>query len=146
MHIAVTVFQILALLTSAYVFVAVRRSVKKVSQLLAVKDERIATLERQRTEWIELCEKYSYTAGRIQDDRDAAEADVEKLKAQVSQLQVQLAGCGVAAWGGTSPEQVAKQGEFGWSRSYQDVLDLRRAYEAMKSYRQPLRSAAGRAK
>ncbi len=45
-------------------------------------------------------------------------------------LMVQLAGCGVAALGGTSSEQVATRDQYGWSRSYQDVLNLRMKYEA----------------
>lgn len=42
---------------------------------------------------------------------------------EVDQLRVQLAGCSVAANGGT--RNPAKQGDYGWSPAYQDVLDLR---------------------
>ena len=43
------------------------------------------------------------------------------------QLQVQLAGCSVAALGGT--KDVAVQGMYGWSPAYQDVLELRIKYD-----------------
>jgi len=48
--------------------------------------------------------------------------EVERLKAENEKLQVQLAGCSVAALGGTN--NIAKQGDFGWSASYQDVVNL----------------------
>lgn len=54
----------------------------------------------------------------------------EENKRRVEQLEVQLAGCSVAALGGTGPEQLAKRGDFGWSPAYQDVVDLRVRYNA----------------
>lgn len=56
----------------------------------------------------------------------------EATKRELDQLQVQLAGCGVAARGGTNEENVAEKGDFGWSPAYQDTLDLRLKYEATK--------------
>jgi hypothetical protein len=50
---------------------------------------------------------------------------------EVEQLRVQLAGCTVAALGGTGEAVVAKQGQWGWSPSYQDVLNLRIKYEQL---------------
>lgn len=48
---------------------------------------------------------------------------------QVSQLQVQLAGCLTAAEGGTSPAVAAQPGNYGWSPAYQRVLELRRDWD-----------------
>lgn len=60
----------------------------------------------------------------IEERVKAAENDLE-------QLRVQLAGCGVAALGGTSEPVVAKKGDYGWSPAYQDTLDLRLKYDAL---------------
>ena len=59
--------------------------------------------------------------------------ELRHLEKEVEQLQVQLAGCGVAALGGTSDP--AKQGDYGWSPAYQDVLDLRIRFEKLQESR-----------
>lgn len=60
--------------------------------------------------------------------RDVFEAPA--LRAQVDQLTVQLAGVTAAALG-WSKGQEAKQGQYGWSPAYQDVLVLRERLEAL---------------
>lgn len=49
-----------------------------------------------------------------------------KAEDEAEQLRVQLAGCGVAALGDVAEDRVAKRGDYGWSASYQDVVDIRR--------------------
>lgn len=56
---------------------------------------------------------------------------IQRLKDQLDQERVQHAGCSVAAMGWISDHNLAKPGDYGWSPAYQDVLDLRRNYEAL---------------
>lgn len=57
-----------------------------------------------------------------------AEQERDRLKEENERLTVQLAGCSVAAFGGT--KDPAKRDDYGWSPAYQDVLDLRLRVEA----------------
>lgn len=59
-------------------------------------------------------------------------AECDRLRAEVVQLMVRLAGCSVAALGGTSPEQIAKKGDYGYSAAYDDVLHLRQSYDRLR--------------
>jgi hypothetical protein len=64
--------------------------------------------------------------------------EIERLQAEAEQLRVQLAGCGVAAMCNTPTsmeEQRCKEGGYGWSVSYGDVL---RAVETQMKYRAAL--------
>ncbi len=56
-------------------------------------------------------------------------AELEEHQDEAEQLRVQLAGCGVAAQGHVNPDQLAVRGQYGWSPSYQDVVDLRIRYD-----------------
>lgn len=69
------------------------------------------------------------------------ELKLQSLSDEIDQLRVQLAGCSVAALGSTKATDIAVPGQFGWSVSYQDVLNLRRKYE--KTVHCPLCSIVG---
>ena len=61
----------------------------------------------------------------------AQQTEIERLAKERNQLQVRLAVCAVATQGHIGPEQLAKQGDYGWSLAYQDVVDLLRKYEEL---------------
>lgn len=63
----------------------------------------------------------------------SANAERDKWKERAERAETQLAGCGTAAMGWN--QNPAKQGDWGWSASYQDVLDLRRKWEALNAER-----------
>lgn len=59
---------------------------------------------------------------------DSLLSQIDSLRKQCEQLTVQLSGCGAAALGWCQSEP-AKVGDYGWSASYQDVLNLRKRLE-----------------
>ena len=54
---------------------------------------------------------------------------MQELEERVAQLETQLAGCTAAAMGAT--DDVATEGDYGWSPAYQDVLELRQKHDAL---------------
>ena len=56
---------------------------------------------------------------------------VQELEERVARLETQLAGCGVAAHGGTTDATVVKRDDYGWSPAYQGVLELRLKYDEL---------------
>lgn len=65
----------------------------------------------------------------------------ETLGKEVEQLQVQLAGVGVAALGGTREWMRAKPYSYGWSPAYQDTLELRLKYDKVVEALRRIRKA-----
>ncbi len=54
---------------------------------------------------------------------------LKRAEQDIERLQIQLAGCDAAALGAT--QKPARQGDWGWSAAYQNVLELRRNYDRL---------------
>jgi len=83
-------------------------------------------------EWLDAYDKDAIHPRTIYDERASTIirdllAEVERLRENIEQLQVQLAGCGVAAMCNTAQsrgQQECVEGDYGWSQSYQDVVNV----------------------
>jgi hypothetical protein len=58
--------------------------------------------------------------------------EIDALRDRAEQAEARLAGCLVAAEGGTRDPVIAKPGDYGWSESYRAVLALRRECDALR--------------
>lgn len=56
-----------------------------------------------------------------------------RFQDKIEALEIKLAGCHVAATGWSKGGQVARQGDPGWSPSYEDVMELRQKYERLQT-------------
>lgn len=71
-----------------------------------------------------------YVLERIEKSLAAKDREIAELRERLEQRDVQLAGCDVAALGGT--KDPAQSGSYGWSASYASVLELRLKYEVLQ--------------
>jgi len=70
-------------------------------------------------------EAVAFLAGQRDQLREKRAEDAKRIE----QLEVQLAGCGVAALGRARGKNLVVQGDYAWSGSYEDVAQLRMRYE-----------------
>jgi hypothetical protein len=131
-------------------YICLNCHIDKLDKQLAAKDREIASLKSDSS--AEMRETLMHQLMTCADEKDALQkklddykqyvnvghySDLEKelaeARREVEKLRVQLAGCGVAACGGTSESQIAKPGDYGYSASYQNTLNLRIEYDELKA-------------
>jgi hypothetical protein len=58
--------------------------------------------------------------------------DYQKLREKIDRLRIQLAVCGVAALGYATGKNAIEKGSYGYSVSFQDVVDLWDKYQKLR--------------
>lgn len=105
---------------------------------LQARDESLADAKNLRERYAELQVKVngSLATKAVNERNEAllraeeAEKGKEGWQKRAEQAELQLAACGVAATGWAKGKD-CKQGDYGWSASFADVLDLRDRFEKM---------------
>ncbi len=91
---------------------------------------------------VEAYEIFNGDAKALAADLIEAREERDRWEARTEKAEVQLAGCSVAALGG-SPE--AKMGDYGWNASYRDVVNLRQRCDRAEAERDEWREMRMRA-
>jgi hypothetical protein len=104
--------------------------------------EKIARLEELLTSTRAQTENFLQEKERLKTDLAELEKRCEQVAANAEQTVVQLAGCSVAAHGGTGVV-AAHKGDYGWSPAYEDV---RRLYEMYDRTRKVMEAFVGAAR
>ena len=71
----------------------------------------------------------------------ALKIENQRLRAEIDQWQVQLAGCLTAAEGWAGQKNPPKPGDWAWSPAFHAVLSLRRDYDYVKKIAADLQDA-----
>lgn len=98
---------------------------KQIAELVRLGDDLNKGYKDRRRKTCALLRKNANTMQSMLDELTAA-------REQIEQLQVQLAGCSLAALDCDPESSRAKEGDYGWSVAYQDVMNLRDNYNAAR--------------
>ena len=92
-----------------------------------MKTEDIKTWEQLKKDAIEQCAYMDFSDSKFMSEEiDELRAAMKERDAEIEQLRVQLAGCGVAAMQNTESSKADRvtRGGYGWSESYGDVCRM----------------------
>lgn len=101
------------------------------AELAAMTEEADRQRERARAAEAQLAATQNANRALLADrdtlyaERDQAVLERDETLGELEHERVRLAGCGVAALGGTEEHHIVKPGDYGCSASYGDVLKLR---------------------
>jgi len=96
--------------------------IQTLRQILAGQTNRVEKAEAEVTQLREECHQWQEASGQANVLFEQESDRAEKAEAECERLEVQLGGCGGAALGYNTK---GKQGDYGWSPSYKDVVTLR---------------------